>query len=339
MPKRFFILFFTIFFIGTSIVYARTIHFARVDWQVKGGGPWGPGPNYWSDSEQSVWVDDLGRLHLKIRKENGIWYCAEVNTVDYTTYGEHRFLVEGQIDQMDKNLVLGLFVYADDTHEIDIEYAKWGDPFKEDVGSYTVQPYTTSGNQHSFVSPLDSAKSTHFFNWQADQVSFSSIQGLTYDTPPSQDAYIEQWTYTGSDIPANSDNLHTHLNLWLMNGLPPTDLSVTEVIISDVVQPLTTSSLQNQQPPSSIKNFSLMQNYPNPFNATTTISYQLSGTEQVRLTIYNTLGQVVTELVNKTQKAGNYRALFDASGRPGGLYFYRLRVGNHSKTGKMISLP
>jgi hypothetical protein len=144
----------------------RIIHFAGVDWQVKDGGPWGPGPNYWSGSTNSVWVDDEGRLHLKIRQENGRWYCAEVNTTEYTQYGEHRFFVEGMIDRADKNMVLGLFVYATDTQEIDVEYAKWGVEGKTDVGSFTVQPYTTPGNQHSFESPLDSAKTTHFFNWQ-----------------------------------------------------------------------------------------------------------------------------------------------------------------------------
>ncbi len=339
MRKVFFAIFVGVLLTGSPFISARTIHFAGVDWHVKGGGPWGPGPNYWSDSEQSVWLDDSGRLHLKIRKENNIWYCAEVNTMDYTTYGEHRFLVEGQVDRMDRNIVLGLFVYADDTHEIDIEYAKWGDPNKEDVGSYTVQPYTTSGNQHTFASPLDSAKSTHFFDWQPANVSFGSMQGLYYGAPPSPNDYIEQWVYSGGDIPSSRDNLHTHINLWLMNGAPPTDLSVLEIIITDVIQPLTTSALEKNAPSLSLSGFSLFSNYPNPFNAATTINYQLSLFCHVQVTVYNTLGQKVAELVNREQKAGRYNVDFDASGLPGGLYFYVLRVGNTSKTGKMIYLP
>ena len=316
----------------------RIIHFAGVDWQVKDGGPWGPGPNYWSGSDQSVWVDAQNRLHLKIRKENGRWYSAEVNTTEYTRYGEHRFLVEGMIDKMDKNIVLGLFVYASDTQEIDVEYSKWGVEDKTDVGSYTVQPYTTAGNQHSFESPLDSAKTTHFFDWQPGYVSFGSMHGHYYGAPPSSNYYIEQWVYHGSDIPKQEDNLHTHLNLWLLNGQAPLDLSVVEVVITDVVQPLSTSLLNEDESRQIPNRFELKQNFPNPFNPATRIEYKMAREAEVRLTVFNTLGQQIAVLVDAKQNAGSHRVTFEGAHWPSGVYYYRLQAGKRSETRKMLLL-
>ncbi len=332
------LLFSMLFLVINSVPAQRIIHFAGVDWQVKDGGPWGPGPNFWSGSENSVWVDDAGRLHLKIRKDNGRWYCAEVNTTEYTSYGEHRFLVEGMIDRMDKNLVLGLFIYASDTQEIDVEYSKWGVEGKTDVGSFTVQPYTTPGNQHSFESPLDSAKTTHFFNWQPGYVSFGSMHGHYYGAPPSSKYYIEQWVYTGADIPDETGHLHTHLNLWLLNGQAPTDLSVVEVVISDVVQPLSTSMIKNHGLFNMPKEFELEQNFPNPFNPFTAIKYRLSKAGHVTLIVYNTAGQEIERFVNKRQSAGLHHIVFDSKQFPSGVYYYRLQVGSQTETKKMVLL-
>ncbi len=81
-----------------------------------------------------------------------------------------------------------------------------------------------------------------------------------------------------------------------------------------------------------VGSFKLFANYPNPFgeglshkNGTvTTIRYHLPLPDWVRLSIYNTLGQMVKSLVNCRQNAGEYRIKFDASGLPSGLYIYRL---------------
>ncbi len=337
---------------GGSRAVQRQIQFAGLTWNVKNGGPWGPGPNLWSDDPQSVWLDDQGRLHLAIRKAGNNWYCAEVYTDQYTTYGEHRFLVEGYVDRMDKNIVLGLFVYASDTAEIDVEYAKWGDPYADEVGSFTVQPYTTDGNQHSFPSPLSDPYTTHWFNWQPDSVVFASIQGHYYNVPSDTGDYIERWSYYGEDTPSDSDSLRIHINFWLMNGLPPQDLSILEVIITDVVHPLSPSSLDHgsgKRPPAG---FELAQNYPNPFNPITTIRYRLPALSeverpalsevegpvfsQVNLSIYNVLGQKIRTLVNTTQRAGTYRITFDAAGLTSGVYFYRLQAGDFTAIRKMI---
>jgi len=82
--------------------------------------------------------------------------------------------------------------------------------------------------------------------------------------------------------------------------------------------------------------WTLLQNYPNPFNPKTTIHYALSSQINVRLVIYNILGQVVSVLVNEEQPAGIYRATWDAAKMPSGVYFYRLTAGEFVETKKML---
>jgi len=84
--------------------------------------------------------------------------------------------------------------------------------------------------------------------------------------------------------------------------------------------------------------FILSQNYPNPFNPVTTIKYTLPRDCQVKLTIYNNLGQKVASLVDGKQKAGYKTARWDASSFSAGIYFYRLQAGDYLQTRKMILL-
>jgi hypothetical protein len=70
--------------------------------------------------------------------------------------------------------------------------------------------------------------------------------------------------------------------------------------------------------------FTLHQNYPNPFNPKTIISWQLSISSRVDLSIYSTLGEKVAVLVLEKQKAGYHQIEWDARGFASGVYYYRL---------------
>jgi photosystem II stability/assembly factor-like uncharacterized protein len=86
----------------------------------------------------------------------------------------------------------------------------------------------------------------------------------------------------------------------------------------------------------SLKGYSLSQNYPNPFNPTTTISYSLPSSSNVKLNVYNTLGQSIKTLESGYKTAGNYSVNFNASALPSGIYFYKLEAGSFSQIKKMI---
>ena len=85
----------------------------------------------------------------------------------------------------------------------------------------------------------------------------------------------------------------------------------------------------------------LIQNYPNPFNPETTIGYQIPEAQQVRLEVYNVLGQHVRTLVDARQDAGTYTVIWDGMDSSGlaastGVYFYRVTAGEYTATRSML---
>jgi Secretion system C-terminal sorting domain len=85
-------------------------------------------------------------------------------------------------------------------------------------------------------------------------------------------------------------------------------------------------------------NFYLSQNYPNPFNPETRIDFTLPEKQLVSLRVYNTLGELVGELVNEEREAGSYSVTFDASKLPSGVYIYRFQTSSFAANKKMTLL-
>ncbi len=83
------------------------------------------------------------------------------------------------------------------------------------------------------------------------------------------------------------------------------------------------------------KKFELSQNYPNPFNPATTISYNIPEATNVKLTIFNILGQEIRTLVNEFKEAGVHTVNFNASELNSGLYIYKIEAGTFNQTRKM----
>jgi hypothetical protein len=82
--------------------------------------------------------------------------------------------------------------------------------------------------------------------------------------------------------------------------------------------------------------FALHQNFPNPFNPTTQIRFDLPKASYVQLRVYNSLGQLVTTLVNDMRQAGEHTVTWDARNMSTGLYLYQIRAGNFVQTRKML---
>ena len=86
--------------------------------------------------------------------------------------------------------------------------------------------------------------------------------------------------------------------------------------------------------------FGLAGNYPNPFNPSTTIRYSLANASEVRLVVYNVLGQVVRELVHGAQAAGRHQVQWDGRDAFGrevatGMYISQLVAGSQTAIQKM----
>lgn len=87
--------------------------------------------------------------------------------------------------------------------------------------------------------------------------------------------------------------------------------------------------------------FSLQQNFPNPFNPNTNIMFTIPERGNVKLTVFDITGRIITEPANGNMNTGSYEISFDGTGISSGVYFYRLDVIsetglNFSETKKMI---
>ena len=92
-----------------------------------------------------------------------------------------------------------------------------------------------------------------------------------------------------------------------------------------------------------IPGHSLSQNYPNPFNPNTHIDFNLAGACQVKLEVYNILGNKVKTLVNGKLGAGHKSITWDGKDEQGkelasGIYFYRLKADEFTLTNRMLLL-
>ncbi len=84
--------------------------------------------------------------------------------------------------------------------------------------------------------------------------------------------------------------------------------------------------------------YELTQNYPNPFNPATTISYSIVEKSNVKIEVFNSVGQRISTLVNEVKDAGKYSLNFDASNLSSGIYFYTISTPNFTATKKMTLL-
>jgi hypothetical protein len=213
----------------------RSIQFSGMTWDVKASmSVLGPGPNYFSDSTNDVWVDASGALHLRIAYHDDRWNCTEIIASNSLGYGTYVFHLGGGLSNLDKNMVVGLFTWDTTApqfnyREIDIEFSRWGvggDPNAQ----YVVQPWSAAGNRFRFDLAED-RESTHHFTWRSNSVSFGSCYGWTR-TPAEPDA-VTNWAYTGNSVPPCGDE-HPRINFWLMHGLPPSAGQGGEIVVDRV---------------------------------------------------------------------------------------------------------
>jgi hypothetical protein len=211
-----------------------TIQFSGYTWYVKNSGNsvQGPGPNYWSAN--NVWVDANGYLHLKVTKVKGKWQCAEIWSQQSFGYGTYQWQVEGRIDQLNKNVVLGLFNYSgnDGFDEMDIEFARWGNINYPNL-NYTVWPAQQDFNNFSYAQSfsLNGTYTTHRFIRSSNSVVFKSMHGFTN----TDSNLFASATCTNPPNSVSTLAMAVHLNLWLFQGKPPSDGKQIEIIIHSFV--------------------------------------------------------------------------------------------------------
>jgi len=84
--------------------------------------------------------------------------------------------------------------------------------------------------------------------------------------------------------------------------------------------------------------FELSQNYPNPFNPSTKIQFNIPTAGNIKLIVYNLLGQNIKTLVSEFKESGTHSVNFDAAGLTSGVYIYKIESSGFTQTRKMTLL-
>jgi hypothetical protein len=160
------------------------LHWSGYDWWVKkSSSPVGPGPNYFSDSTNNVFLDAQGRLHLRITQVSNQWQCAELVMQRTLGHGAYAFHLGSPVDALDRNIVLGLFTWSDQPafnhREIDFEAGRWADPADYQNAQFVVQPYDSPGHLIRYRIPPSATNSISSFDWQTNAISFLCTTGAT----------------------------------------------------------------------------------------------------------------------------------------------------------------
>ncbi|MDE3164632.1 MAG: hypothetical protein KGN36_02415, partial [Acidobacteriota bacterium] len=206
----------------------RSIHFAGRDFWVKASAaPTGPGPIPFSASPGSVFVDSLGRLHLRLTKQDGAWHGAEVVSKSAMGNGTYRFCLDSPLAGLDPNVVVGLFSWASEAsshRELDIEFGRFGDAADADNAQFVLQPYTTPGNLHRYRVPPGAGTSEYSFELFPHTVTFRAAG-------PADGAAFEQWSALHHEAAPGAGSVR--MNIWLFRGRPPVNDTGAEVIVRD----------------------------------------------------------------------------------------------------------
>ncbi len=320
----------------------RSIDWSGRTWRVKGPGHYGPGPNNFSDSAASVWVDVEDRLHMTIRQIDSAWNSTEVVLVDTLGYGDYIFTTFGAVNQIADNAVLGLFLWQYSTcwdaadawwnpyNEFDIEYSRWGNPGNQ-FGQYVAQPWDWPGNIFRYDAAFAASEITsHAIRWLPNRVEGRAWRGGPADEASS--AQISSWIYTGPHIP-RPEQPRVHINLWYFGSPPPSTQEVVLPAFTFVPQGGGLDSNDDLSQPPAI---ALAQNYPNPFNPATSISFTLDQDAMVKLDIFDLRGRLLHSLVDEFKPTGTHTVEWNAGSLPSGIYFCRLQSGSRTATRKMI---
>ena len=195
-----------------SAVAPGTLVFSGRTWVVKSGpNRMGPGPNYFSASNS--WVDAQGHLHLAITKVGSRWTVGEVYGASSLGYGTYTWVLGTRVDNLDPNMVLGLFTWANPRayhhREIDIEASRWDNAADPTNAQFVVQPYRHEGNLVR-ITEGPSVPTTLSFHWTATSLKFSATG-----------ASPRTWIYSGKNRPPSGGGVVPDMNFWLNQGHAP----------------------------------------------------------------------------------------------------------------------
>jgi MYXO-CTERM domain-containing protein len=222
--------------LGERATWAAPLPWKGHDWNVTSGAMAGVAQG----SPSNVSIDASGYLHLKITKTGSTWTAAELFTTDRLGFGTYQWQIDGAIDHLDPNVVVGLFPYGpaagigqDGTNEIDIEYAYWAQPSGPN-GDWTDYPASgsTVGELSYTFSLSGGTYSTSRFIWASASIEDFLMTG--FRAVGDTTGLLKSWTYApatpATNIPQQA--LPLGMNLWCFQA-PPSNGQDVEIVIRD----------------------------------------------------------------------------------------------------------
>jgi hypothetical protein len=172
-------------------------------------------------------------------------------------------------------------------------------------------------------------------NWDPPEACYADCDGNGTINEKDVQGIIQNWFYTHS-----GPNLAATNRTQICNDLlkeiekQPSSNSMDKIRTSILIYMKDNLGV--------ILKYALEQNYPNPFNPSTMIQFTIpENLKEVRLTIYNVLGEIVWERILKDIASGNHEILWSGEGLNGskicsGVYFYKLQAGSYTNLKQMI---
>ena len=208
----------------------------------------GPGPNEWTDSSSAIFVNRTTHaLHLRLVKNVSTDKvgCVEVTLPDSLGHGIYEFDVQSILDDdlsqlggKNPHVVLGMFLYKNDTQELDVELSRWGNASSSaNNGDFVNQPPTKLTASYWKLPPRPKKSITTF------QIDYSRA-AVTYSAFDRNNRSRVFSTFTSQDRIPQPEGMLVHLNLWMFQG--SNDLN------ADVEVALTSFKFAPHVPPAAI---------------------------------------------------------------------------------------
>jgi len=189
------------------------------------------GINWYVDdaSESNTWVDSSGNLHMELRKIGDKWYGATLESPYTVEYGKFTWVASSPSLNLERNTAIGLFVYHDDYHEIDIEINQWPDCdehlyFANQPGSVEDYPDNIDYGVLSDNPHLNDKNIEYSIDWEPTSILFSAIA--------SDGTIIRRWNYTNADAIPDVNSSIVMCILPLAGTYYPASGNTAEIVLS-----------------------------------------------------------------------------------------------------------
>ena len=267
-----------------------------------------------SASTAAITTNPPGLIGGPIYKFSGIYQVATTINPGYGYWikltGSGQLILPGTLSKENETTDWfpkdwGRIVLTDATG---INYTLYAVKGEVDLNQYELPPAPPEG---MFDIRFSTGRIAEYLN---SAIKSIEISGVTYPlTVRVENMDIRLQDETGRQI---STNLKSGENVVISDG------TIDKLLVSSELKPT---------------KYTLEQNYPNPFNPSTVIEFSLpEDVSNVKLSIYNALGEKVAELVNTVLTAGKYQYQWNAENVATGIYIYELRTDNFVSVKKML---